>query len=434
MLTVTDFMHVLLALHEKNDGVTTTSSSSPSSSASLASVGGSSATGPGSLTAKPNSSHRTGSRTPSPPLSPKSVAKLSVSGAARIKRSFSRDRIHDWNEFKQLDGIGKTSLHWIGPEDTLLAAVLKLRRNRIHRLCVMQLALDTVLYVLSQNAVIILLLRELKALPKRHNEVTLRQLNIHHSLNKQYMMTYRSSLADAFRALKSARCSSVPICDEYGVLLDCFSRNDLKCLSLVDLDLSKNLQDVVSQRKKGEKVAHQLLKCKLDVKLEDMMETLEAAARQNASIFVLDEKDRVLGVVSGEHLLSFVVSEELSTMSAHLSGGGGGSNSGLTGGEDGTSTSRLSGGLGETQSPGQSRYQFGGDSSSNINAPASSRVSNLSEEEQSTGHSFDSSSNVPTGAVFELDGEGSEDGVPGVRKKVKNKKSAKTSRSNSTSR
>eukprot|EP00808_Paulinella_micropora_P004827 g73537.t1 len=361
MLTVTDFMHALLTLHEnaevlqkdstgrfsdavgiippphlssRSSSISSTDGMSPNSStpsiASLASLSPPSISQKSSAPAESSSSSSSQSANSASKKS-SSPSKTPKTGAARILRSLERDRIHDWNELKRRDGRARTTLHWIGPEDTLLSAVLKLRRNRIYRLCVMQLALDTVLYVLSQNSVIILLLRELRTQNKRKYDVTLKQLNIHRSLPKQFHMTFKNTLADAFRALKSARCSSVPICDAHGVLQDFISRDDLKFLRLDNLDLGLSLQAVVEQRKKGEKMAKKLLKCKLEMKLEDTMDLLESAARQNTSIFVLDEKDYVLGVLGGDDLLSFVVSEELSTMSAHLTGAAG---SGLAGNED----------------------------------------------------------------------------------------------------
>src|SRR5206468_4287728 len=68
--------------------------------------------------------------------------------------NLSNQRILDWAEFKKARGTSINRLLCISPESTLHEAVRQLLNYRVHRLCVVQLALaDTVLRILTNHGI-----------------------------------------------------------------------------------------------------------------------------------------------------------------------------------------------------------------------------------------------------------------------------------------
>ena len=152
--------------------------------------------------------------------------------------SLSSQRLCDWAEFKRRRGTSINRLLCISPESTLHEAVRQLLNYRVHRLCVVQLALaDTILRILSNHGI----LRFLRQSCPQFYSVSIRDLGIG-VFENLVTLTPSTPIGRAMEMLSQYRVSSIPVVDAQNRPIDVYSRSDIRFLAAdatwTNLDLS----------------------------------------------------------------------------------------------------------------------------------------------------------------------------------------------------
>jgi CBS domain-containing protein len=153
--------------------------------------------------------------------------------AASDKNMFdnlSNARICDWAEYKKQRGTSINRLLCISPEATLHEAVRQLLNYRVHRLCVVQLALaDTVLRIITNHGILRFLRNNVPT--ELSSRLSVRELGIgvFHNL---LTLTFTTPVIKALELLSAYKVSSIPIVDENNHPLDVYSRADVRYLAL----------------------------------------------------------------------------------------------------------------------------------------------------------------------------------------------------------
>lgn len=123
--------------------------------------------------------------------------------------------IWEWSDIKRKRGTSINRLLCIFPEATLLECVKTLVDHRIHRVCVIQLALpNTVLCVLSHHRILKFLTKKCEALMTA--KITIRDLGIG-EYQALHTVTYETSMFKALNVLIRHGLSSVPIVNKDGM-------------------------------------------------------------------------------------------------------------------------------------------------------------------------------------------------------------------------
>ena len=152
--------------------------------------------------------------------------------------SLSSQRLCDWAEFKRRRGTSINRLLCISPESTLHEAVRQLLNYRVHRLCVVQLALaDTILRILSNHGI----LRFLRQSCPQFAHVSIRDLGIG-VFDNLVTLSPSTPIHRAMEMLSQYRVSSIPVVDSANRPVDVYSRSDVRYLaadaSWTNLELS----------------------------------------------------------------------------------------------------------------------------------------------------------------------------------------------------
>jgi len=141
----------------------------------------------------------------------------------------AKQLIKDWQRIKINRGTSINRLLCISPECTLFEAVRLLIEYRIHRLCVVQLALgNTVLCVLSYHRILRFLLQHAKGLK---GLVTVGESGIGNFDKNLRTITYDSPLIEAIDLLVELKLPALPIVNDKKQVVDCFTRTDTRFLA-----------------------------------------------------------------------------------------------------------------------------------------------------------------------------------------------------------
>lgn len=219
---------------------------------------------------------------------------------SRTFQSLSRQRLCDWAEFKKRRGTSINRLLCISPESTLHEAVRQLLTYRVHRLCVVQLALpDTILRILTNHGI----LRFLRQCCPSMSSVTLRELGIG-VFDNLLTLTLEMPVKRALEMLNQAKVSSIPVIDAQRRPIDVYSRSDVRFLAL---DHSwTNLQMTVEQALSRHQHNRTLPLCTRDDSIMTIAGLL-VACNKHSLIVVEPVTQAIEGVVSLTDIFAFIL-------------------------------------------------------------------------------------------------------------------------------
>ena len=214
--------------------------------------------------------------------------------------SLSQQRLCDWTEFKKRRGTSINRLLCISPESTLHEAVRQLLNYRVHRLCVVQLALaDTILRILTNHGI----LRFLRQSCPLLSSVSIRDLGI--GVFKNLLtLTYQTPILRAMEMLSQYKVSSIPIVDADMRPIDVYSRSDVRYLAA---DHSwTNLDMTIEQALANHRSGRILPLCTKDDSLMTVSGLLVSCAKH--SLICVDPTTGIIeGVVSLTDIFSFIL-------------------------------------------------------------------------------------------------------------------------------
>ncbi|XP_049843274.1 5'-AMP-activated protein kinase subunit gamma-2-like, partial [Schistocerca gregaria] len=192
----------------------------------------------------------------------------------------------------------------IGPDESLYDAIATLIRNRIHRLPVIDPATGDVLYILTHKRILRFLYLYINDLPKpSYMNKTLRELQIGTYADIE-MAREDTSIIEALHKFVGRRVSALPIVDEQGRLTDIYAKFDVINLAAEKTynNLDVSLREANEHRNEWFEGVH---KCRLDETLATVMERIVRAEVHR--LVVVDEEDKVIGIISLSDLLLFLV-------------------------------------------------------------------------------------------------------------------------------
>lgn len=206
----------------------------------------------------------------------------------------------------------------IGPDDCLLDAILTLKKNKVHRLPIIDPETGNVLYILTHKRILKFLFLFYHELPQPSFLFrTLKELKI--GTYDNITTTTRNTLViTALDHFIEKRISALPVVDEKtGKVVDIFAKHDV-----VHIAAEKSYKDLgmtvgkALERQSG--WFEGVVKCKLDDTLGTIIGRIVKAEVHR--IIVVDEEDKVIGVVSLSDILTFLAErqEPESKRSQHL--------------------------------------------------------------------------------------------------------------------
>lgn len=209
-------------------------------------------------------------------------------------------RICDWAALKRDRGTSINRLLCVTPEATLHDAVRMLLQYRVHRLCVVQLALaDTVLRILTNHGILRFLRNNCPSL--QSSGVTVRDLGI--GVFKQLLtVTYDTKLITALELLYNYKISSIPIVNDKGIPVDVYSRGDVRYLAM---DQTYNLDITLGEALKSHKSGRVLPICSRDDTLYTVSGLLVSSMKH--SLLCVRPDGSIEGVVSLTDIFSFIL-------------------------------------------------------------------------------------------------------------------------------
>ncbi|XP_046829002.1 serine-rich adhesin for platelets isoform X6 [Vespa crabro] len=188
----------------------------------------------------------------------------------------------------------------IGPDASLYEAIRTLIQNRIHRLPVIDPDTGNVLYILTHKRILRFLFLYIHELPKpSFTNKTLRELRIG-TFDDIETATEETSIILALKKFVERRVSALPVIDAEGKLVNIYSKFDV-----INLAAEKTYNNLdVSLRAANEhrnEWFEGVQSCKLDETLFTVMERIVHR------LVVIDEDDKVIGIISLSDLLYYLV-------------------------------------------------------------------------------------------------------------------------------
>lgn len=192
----------------------------------------------------------------------------------------------------------------IGPDCSLFEAIRMLITNRIHRLPVIDPETGNVLYILTHKRILRFLFLYINELPKpSYLQCKLRDLRIG-TLNDIETATEDTLIIDALRKFVNRRVSALPLIDADGRLKDIYAKFDV-----INLAAEKTYNNLDVTLKTANEHRNEwfegVQKCTLDETLYDVMERIVRAEVHR--LVVVDENDKVIGIISLSDLLMYLV-------------------------------------------------------------------------------------------------------------------------------
>lgn len=223
-------------------------------------------------------------------------------------------RIKDWQEIKRSRGTSINRLLCISPECSLYEAVRLLIEYRIHRLCVVQLALgNTVLCVLSYHRILRFLLSSVQKLAEK---LSIRASGIG-TYSGIITATFETCLEDALNLLITHHVPALPIVDSSGVVIDYYSRSDTRFLAVDGrLEGRASLHDALTAHQ-HERPPVSTVKCSLDDSLYKVCRRLITCRRH--MVIITNKEGALLATLSLEQIFLFILKHHKSTSSRHTS-------------------------------------------------------------------------------------------------------------------
>jgi 5'-AMP-activated protein kinase regulatory gamma subunit len=224
--------------------------------------------------------------------------------AAEDKNMFdnlSNARICDWAEYKKQRGTSINRLLCISPEATLHEAVRQLLNYRVHRLCVVQLALaDTVLRIITNHGILRFLRNNCPV--ALSSAISIRELGIG-VFNNLLTLTFQTPVIKALELLSAYKVSSIPIVDEHNRPLDVYSRADVRYLALDQTwrNLDMTIEEALSKHRRG----RALPLCSRDDSIHTVSGLLVSSMRH--SLLCVHADGTIEGVVSLTDIFSFLL-------------------------------------------------------------------------------------------------------------------------------
>jgi len=192
----------------------------------------------------------------------------------------------------------------ISPEASLFDAIRTLIERRIHRLPVIDPKTGNVLYILTHKRLLRFLFLYIHDLPKpSYLQKTVGELRIG-TYENIATATPSTPIIEALHKFIEHRVSALPIVDEKGALVDIYAKFDVinlaaeKTYNNLDVSLAKANE----HRNEWFEGVH---KCRLTETVFTVMERVVRAEVHR--LVVVDDEDRVIGIISLSDILSFLV-------------------------------------------------------------------------------------------------------------------------------
>lgn len=211
-------------------------------------------------------------------------------------------RIKDWQDIKRSRGTSINRLLCISPECSLYEAVRLLIEYRIHRLCVVQLALgNTVLCVLSYHRILRFLQKEVQKLAEK---LTIRTSGIG-TYTGIITATLGTCLEDALNLLITHHVPALPLLDDKGAVVDYYSRSDTRFLAVDGrLEGKATLREALGDHQ-HERPPVSNVKCSLDDSLYRVCRKLIGCRRH--MVIVTDTTGQLVATLSLEQIFVFIL-------------------------------------------------------------------------------------------------------------------------------
>lgn len=257
----------------------------------------------------------------------KFVGMLSVTDLIQIIRAYHKSptvkledvedqKIEAWRSLLNQESRPLVS---IGPDDCLLDAILTLKKNKVHRLPIIDPDTGNVLYILTHKRILRFLFLFYHELPQpSYLFRTMKELKIG-TYDSITTITKNTLVTTALDKFIEKRISALPVVDETtGKVIDIFAKYDVvhmaaeKSYKNPSLTIGKVLE---RQNAWFEGV----VKCKLDDTLGTVIHRIVKAEVHR--IIVVDDEDKVIGIVSLSDLLTFLAvrqAESETKRSQHL--------------------------------------------------------------------------------------------------------------------
>jgi len=195
-------------------------------------------------------------------------------------------------------------LVWISPNASLFEAIRTLIHNQIHRLPVIDPELGNVLYILTHKRLLRFLFLYVHDLPKPsyfHQAIYDLGIGTYEDI---CTATYGTPIIEALNKFVGKRVSALPIVDDEGKLLDIYAKFDVINLAAEKTynNLDVTLRQANEHRNEWFEGVHT---CKKFDSLFSVMETIVKAEVHR--LVVVDEDNKVCGVISLSDILSFLV-------------------------------------------------------------------------------------------------------------------------------
>ncbi|XP_021922600.1 5'-AMP-activated protein kinase subunit gamma-2 isoform X3 [Zootermopsis nevadensis] len=192
----------------------------------------------------------------------------------------------------------------ISPDASLFDAIRTLIHNRIHRLPVIDHKTGNVLYILTHKRILRFLFLYISDLPKpSYMNKTLSELKIG-SYDNIETANEDTSIILALKKFVERRVSALPIIDPEGRLVDIYAKFDV-----INLAAEKTYNNLDVSLKKANEHRNEWFegvhKCKLEETLQTIMERIVRAEVHR--LVVVDEEDKVIGIISLSDLLLYLV-------------------------------------------------------------------------------------------------------------------------------
>lgn len=242
----------------------------------------------------------------------KFVGMLSVTDLIQIIRTYHKSptikvkdvedqRIEVWRSLLQQNS---RSLISIEPDACLLDAIVTLTQSKVHRLPIIDPDSGNVLYILTHKRILRFLFLFYHELPQPSF--------LFRSLQELKIGTYESIITITRNSLVIAaldkfiekRISALPVIDEHtGKVIDIFAKHDVVQIAADKTykDLSLTIGEALERRNNW---FEGVVKCKLDDTLGTVIHRIVKAEVHR--IIVVDDDDKVLGVVSLSDILIFL--------------------------------------------------------------------------------------------------------------------------------
>merc|ERR1712038_1879056 len=211
-------------------------------------------------------------------------------------------QLQTWRSVLKKDDVKQ--LVSIDPEATLFDAIKTLIENKIHRLPVIDPETGNVLYILTHKRLLRFLFLYIHDLPKpQYFNSSICDLKIG-TYNDIELAHHSTPIIEALHKFVNRRISALPIVDEEGKLIDIYAKFDVINLAAEktysNLDIS--LKQANEHRNEWFEGVHS---CKHTDTLFSVMEKIVKAEVHR--LVIVDENNRVMGVISLSDILSYLV-------------------------------------------------------------------------------------------------------------------------------